>query len=133
MLDNKYVWMNKDSYFSNCIEEIRKTENRLFNLVERNSLTSVVRTMERAIESTCPKFLYQVPYHKQLLLNFLILFFLNIYGKYLHLVSILLLLYCHLFGDVAQLARASGSYPEGRGFDPPSLPLDNQKIYFIFY
>ena len=23
-----------------------------------------------------------------------------------------------LFGDVAQLARASGSYPEGRGFDP---------------
>ena len=21
-------------------------------------------------------------------------------------------------GDVAQLARASGSYPEGRGFDP---------------
>lgn len=61
MLDNKYVWMNKDSYFSNCIEEIRKTENRLFNLVERNSLTSVVRTMERAIESTCPKFLYQVP------------------------------------------------------------------------
>ena len=24
------------------------------------------------------------------------------------------------YGDVAQLARAFGSYPKGRGFDPPS-------------
>lgn len=30
----------------------------------------------------------------------------------------MLLLYCSLFhGDVAQLARAPGSYPGGRGFD----------------
>ncbi len=61
MLDNKYTWMNKDSYFSNCLEQIRKTENKFFNLFERNSLASVVRTMEKSIESECPRFLYQVP------------------------------------------------------------------------
>ena len=25
-----------------------------------------------------------------------------------------------IYGEIAQLARASGSYPEGRGFDPLS-------------
>ena len=27
---------------------------------------------------------------------------------------------CTVLGEIAQLARASGSYPEGRGFDPLS-------------
>ena len=32
----------------------------------------------------------------------------------------MLLLSYVIYGEIAQLARASGSYPEGRGFDPPS-------------
>ncbi|MDD4719126.1 MAG: SDR family NAD(P)-dependent oxidoreductase [Bacilli bacterium] len=61
MLDNKYTWMSKDSYFSSCLEEIRRCENILFNLVEKNSLRSVARTIEKAVESESPRFLYQVP------------------------------------------------------------------------
>jgi len=61
MLDNKYDWMNKESYFKACLEEIQKTENIFFNLLEKKSLNSVVRVMEKAIKSNHPKFLYRVP------------------------------------------------------------------------
>lgn len=36
-----------------------------------------------------------------------------------------------LFGDVAQLARAPGSYPGGRGFDP--LRRYQEEFYLNFY
>ena len=40
-----------------------------------------------------------------------------------------------LFGEIAQLARASGSYPEGRGFDPLSryhMYVDPYNIRVLF-
>lgn len=61
MLENKYTWMNKESYFANYIELIRERENKIFHLIERKSLKSVARTMARAIENDNPRFLYQVP------------------------------------------------------------------------
>ena len=61
MLDNKYTWMNKESYFKNYIELIKRRENKIFHIIERKKLKSVVKTMIRAIESKNPKFLYQVP------------------------------------------------------------------------
>lgn len=47
----------------------------------------------------------------------------DIYKKYFFLKKVLINIYfldiiLLLYGDVAQLARASGSYPEGREFDP---------------
>ena len=42
----------------------------------------------------------------------------------------MVLLFYLIYGEIAQLARASGSYPEGRGFDPLSRYhkyLTNQK------
>ncbi len=74
MLDNKYTWMEKDSYFKACLEEIQKTENIFFNLMEIKSLNSVVRTIEKAIKSDKPKFLYRVPLWQGMgakILNFL--------------------------------------------------------------
>ena len=38
----------------------------------------------------------------------------KILSNFFYYVTIILLTF---YGDVAQLARASGSYPEGRGFD----------------
>ena len=32
-------------------------------------------------------------------------------------ILFVIIILSHVIGDVAQLARASGSYPEGRGFD----------------
>lgn len=61
ILDNKYAWMNKESYFSDYLEIIKERENKIFKLIERNSLASVSRVMVRAIESENPKFLYRVP------------------------------------------------------------------------
>ena len=61
IIDNKYAWMNKESYFLDCLEIIRERENKIFKLIERNSLASVSRVMVRAIESENPKFLYRVP------------------------------------------------------------------------
>lgn len=61
MLDNKYDWMNIDSYFSSCLEEIKKCENNFFNLVERKSLNTITKTLEKIIESENPKFLYRTP------------------------------------------------------------------------
>ncbi len=46
-------------------------------------------------------------------------------------------LFCH--GDVAQLARAPGSYPGGRGFDPlrryhiDFYPYFDKGFYFFRY
>ncbi len=33
-----------------------------------------------------------------------------------------------LYGEIAQLARAFGSYPKGRGFDPPSRYQNDKKL-----
>ena len=35
----------------------------------------------------------------------------------------------YFYGEIAQLARASGSYPEGRGFDPLSRYQRNIPLF----
>ena len=40
---------------------------------------------------------------------------------------------CSVYGEIAQLARAFGSYPKGRGFDSPSRYQGKQYLGTAFY
>ncbi len=61
MLDNKYEWMNNQSYFKKIMPEIRKRENETFNLIEKRELDSIVNKIVEAIELEDPKLVYSAP------------------------------------------------------------------------
>lgn len=61
MLDNKYEWMHIDSYFKAIIEEIRKKENMMFDLLEKYNLDSITKKIEKAIIDPNPRFAYRAP------------------------------------------------------------------------
>jgi len=62
MLENKYDWMIKKSYFKEELELIRKKENLFFNLFEKKNLNSIVSKMEKAVIKENPKFIYRSPW-----------------------------------------------------------------------
>lgn len=61
MLENKYEWMDIDSYFKNILEELRQKETIYFNLLERRRLNTIVKQIVNAIESNNKKFIYTAP------------------------------------------------------------------------
>lgn len=61
MLDNKYKWMDLDSYFKEQIKFIRKKENLFFNLLEKKNLNSITSKIENAIRKDNPRFIYRAP------------------------------------------------------------------------
>ena len=61
MLENKYKWMDIDSYFKEIIKYLRKKESVYFNLLERKKLNTIVKQIEKAIESENNKFIYSAP------------------------------------------------------------------------
>ncbi len=61
MLENKYDWMNIDSYFESIIEDIRNREDIYFNLLEKKKMNSIVKQIVKAIESNDNKFIYSAP------------------------------------------------------------------------
>ncbi len=61
MLENKYDWMQKKSYFENELSLIRKRENLFFGILEKNNLNSIVKKIVKAVESENPKFIYRAP------------------------------------------------------------------------
>jgi short-subunit dehydrogenase len=67
MLNNKYDWMHTDSYFSKEIENIRMCENKVFNLLEKTNLNSIVKKLEKAIVSDNPCFIYRAPFSHAML------------------------------------------------------------------
>ena len=60
MLENKYDWMEKESYFKKELELIRKKENYFWNLFERKKLESIVKQIVKSVE-TNNKFKYSAP------------------------------------------------------------------------
>lgn len=66
MLDNKYDWMDLDSYFKPELETIRARENFLFNLLERKKLNSIVNQITRAVNDKNPKNIYHAPFFQTL-------------------------------------------------------------------
>ncbi|MEG0025693.1 MAG: SDR family NAD(P)-dependent oxidoreductase [Bacilli bacterium] len=61
MLDNKYDFMEKTSYFNNELELIRKKETLFFKLLEHNKLNSIVNKIILAVKEKRPKGIYRAP------------------------------------------------------------------------
>lgn len=66
MLNNKYDFMEQESYFKNELEFIRRKENILFNLLEHNNFNSVVNKIVKAIKKENPKPIYRAPLFQSL-------------------------------------------------------------------
>lgn len=61
MLNNKYKWMENESYFKRYITKIQKQENKTFNLIEQKQLDNIVNKIIEAVESNNNKFIYRAP------------------------------------------------------------------------
>ena len=61
MLDNKYPWMSKKSYFKELIPEIRKKEKLKFDILEAHGMNSIISAIINAVESDSPKFIHRAP------------------------------------------------------------------------
>ena len=62
MLENKYKYMDIDSYFKKQIEQIRKKENILFSLLSKNDFSSVGDKIIKAVISDHSRFVYRAPF-----------------------------------------------------------------------
>lgn len=61
MLDNKYDWMIKQSYFKGKLNDIRKKENLMLSILEKRNLNSITNKIIDAINNPNPKFIYRAP------------------------------------------------------------------------
>lgn len=66
MLENKYEWMQKESYFKQELELIRKKENIFWNLFERKKIKSIVKQIIKSIEND-NKFIYSAPISQRII------------------------------------------------------------------
>lgn len=64
MLENKYDWMNIESYFENQINKIRERETVLISLIEKRNLNSIVNKIVKAIDNDDKKFKYTAPLYQ---------------------------------------------------------------------
>lgn len=64
MFQNKYDWMEFDSYFSNCIDLIKKREAFIEKYIEKRNLESIESKIVCAIKSRESKFIYRVPFEQ---------------------------------------------------------------------
>ncbi len=75
MLENKYDYIKKSVYFKHRKSSIRKKESRLFKLIEKKNLNSIVEKIEDAITSKNPRFIYRAPFLQSLLVKFIYFLF----------------------------------------------------------
>lgn len=68
MLENKYDWMNKKSYFKEEINLIRKKETTFWNLFERKKLNTITKQIIKSIKNN-NKFIYTAPITQTLAAN----------------------------------------------------------------
>ncbi|MEG2457754.1 MAG: SDR family NAD(P)-dependent oxidoreductase [Bacilli bacterium] len=62
MLNNKYDYMKKNSFFISKLSSIRKKENRLFNFIEKKNIDNIVNKIVDSIISNNPKKIYRAPF-----------------------------------------------------------------------
>lgn len=62
MFQNKYEWMDIDSYFSECIDKIHKRERFLEKYVEKKSLCSIEKQILEAIKDKHTSSIYRAPF-----------------------------------------------------------------------
>lgn len=61
MFDNKYEFMNNDTYFNSIIESIKRKESLIHTFIEKKNLNSIVKKILSAIENDNNKFIYRAP------------------------------------------------------------------------
>ncbi len=66
MLNNKYDWMDQESFFKNQLENIQKLEKIPFQILEKKKMNSVVRTMQKALLDKHPARIYRTPFFQAL-------------------------------------------------------------------
>lgn len=62
MLDNKYEWMDNETFFKYHLEQIRKKENFIFSTFENYNYNSIVNKIIKAIKCKNPDFIYRAPF-----------------------------------------------------------------------
>lgn len=62
MLEDKYDWMKKKSYFKEELELIRRRENLLIHFLEKQKFDSIVNKIITSIFSSNNHFLYRAPF-----------------------------------------------------------------------
>ncbi len=62
MFQNKYEWMDIDSYFSMCMDKIRRKEKLLEKYVEKKSLHSIEKRILESIKEKHPCSIYRAPF-----------------------------------------------------------------------
>ncbi len=62
MFQNKYEWMDTDSYFSECIDRIHRRERFLEKYVEKKSLRSIEKRILEAIKDKHTVPIYRAPF-----------------------------------------------------------------------
>lgn len=75
MFENKYDKMEYDSYFQNQIDQIRKREILLCQLLEHKNLNSIVKQIVKAITSQKIKRIYRAPLYQVIGAKLYLLFF----------------------------------------------------------
>lgn len=61
MFQNKYSWMDTDSYFQSCLDLIHQKENFIQHYVEKKNLNSIRKKILKAITSSHPDLIYRSP------------------------------------------------------------------------
>ena len=62
MFQNKYEWMDVDSYFSECINRIHQKERFLEKYIEKKSLRSIEGCILDAIKDKHTHSIYRAPF-----------------------------------------------------------------------
>lgn len=65
MLESKYVWMEKESYFKEIIPDLQKVDARFIGF-QNKSLNTIVKQIVRAAEADKPKLRYVAPWWQNL-------------------------------------------------------------------
>lgn len=62
MFQNKYEWMDIDTYFSSCLDLIHKRELFIEKFIEKKNLHSITKKIVTAIKSKEPVAIYRAPF-----------------------------------------------------------------------
>lgn len=66
MFDKKDNYMNRDSYFSNMLDEINKKEGLIIRLLEKQKSNSITNKIVKAIKTNDNRFIYRAPLSQDL-------------------------------------------------------------------
>ena len=60
--EKKYTWMEKDSYFINQLDSMKKKEKFIWDILEQKPYTSIIRQYVKAVEDKKAKSRYYAPW-----------------------------------------------------------------------